>query len=115
MGEDVNNPVSNVDGALLNGFTFAMDRAVKDVGSYSIVMQSNANSNYPGGLIFSNSSAILQITQKDLSVSNIVKEFDQRAAFKHIKRHLLQHRRHKRTGWRRNSCSYWSVRKHRRW
>ena len=80
-GEDVDNPVSNVDGALLNGFTFAMDRAVKDVGSYSIVMQSNANSNYPGGLIFSNSSAILQITQKDLSVSNIVKEFDQRAAF----------------------------------
>ena len=79
-GED-SNPVSNVDGALLNGFTFAMDRAVKDVGSYSIVMQSNANSNYPGGLIFSNSSAILQITQKDLSVSNIVKEFDQRAAF----------------------------------
>ncbi len=78
---DIKTPVRNVDASTLNGFTFKFDRSVKDVGTYTIVMDSNSNPNYPGGIVFSNSADVLQISAKELSVSDITKEFDQKAAF----------------------------------
>lgn len=78
---DVKTPVQNVDASTLNGFTFKFDRSVKDVGTYTIVMYTNSNVNYPGGFIFSNSADVLKISAKELSVSDIIKEFDQKATF----------------------------------
>lgn len=71
----------DVDATTLSGFTFKIDRTVKDVGTYSIVMDSNNNPNYQGGFEFANSLSVIEITKKMLTVSDITKQFDQNNSF----------------------------------
>lgn len=64
----------------LTGIEFKLDRAVKDVGEYRLIASGN-NDTYPIGFKFSGSDVVIKITKKDISLSNISKEFDQSKDF----------------------------------
>lgn len=71
----------NVTMASFSNITFSITGAGKDVGSYYITA-SGTNDNFEGGFIFANASAAkVDITAKELTLSNFTKQFDQTTSF----------------------------------
>lgn len=66
--------------ATLSGITFAIDKQVKDVGTYKIV-STGSNKNYPTGFTFTGNSNLIIVEAKELTLSNITKQFDQTTSF----------------------------------
>lgn len=64
----------------LTSIRFSLDRIVKDKGTYSIVA-SGANAIYPIGFKFTGSADFIVVKAKQLTLSDITKQFDQTTVF----------------------------------
>lgn len=83
-----NRTTPEVDDTLLQGLLFnfgnvgstANVSVLKDAGKYSIIAEGSTGT-FDQGLRFSNSAEILEITKKNLTITNISKEYDGTTAF----------------------------------
>ncbi len=84
-GDTESDPASTISVATFTGITFTL-QVGKDVGSY-IISASGTNDTYPGGFSFKNGNPTLSIAPKELTLSDITKEYDGTNEFNTSKGH----------------------------